>query len=133
MSVRWAKELYGVECDPSGFSDMEGTARMKTVIRRERVRLSTHDAASDAASSYPAFVGDVSDIERKLKSEIPVKCRGCGTHLSHRSFYSISWASVTPYCGVLATDGLFELAGWFCDSCLKLDRVICYPRAGDSQ
>ncbi|HEX9878592.1 MAG TPA: hydantoinase B/oxoprolinase family protein, partial [Candidatus Binatia bacterium] len=133
VSVKWAKELYGVECDPSASLDVEGTVRMRDGIRRKRVPRSALDTAPVEAASYPAFVGDVADIEGKLRGEFRGQCRGCRAPLSHRSFFLIPWTSVSPYCGCLAADGLFELAGWFCDRCLKLDRVKCYPRGGHSQ
>ncbi len=130
VSVQWATEVYGVACDSSWTLDTEATRRTRDSIRQGRASARGQRVSSQASASYPAFVGSVSDIEENLWSEDMGQCRGCGAHLSNNSFFIIPWTSVAPYCRSLAADGLFELAGWFCDQCLHLERVKCYPRPG---
>lgn len=128
----WAKELYGVICDASGELDVEGTRQMRDRMHQQRLSNRGRRSEAKKSSSYSAFVGPVADIEQDLFKGDHGQCSGCGAQLSGDGFVSIPWSSVAPYCKTLTANGLFELAGWFCDKCQRLERVKYFPRAGDN-
>lgn len=130
VSARWAREVYGVACDSSGELDTQGTRQTRDSIRQVRVSARGQRPSNRESLAYPAFVGAVFDIEQNLWNEEQGNCRGCGAQLSNDSFFLIPWTSVAPNCRSLAADGLFDLVGWFCDRCLQLERVKCFPRPG---
>ncbi len=132
VTTQWAKEPYGVICVPSGELDVEGTRQMRDRMRQQRLSNRGRRSEAKTSSSYPAFVGPVADIERDLFKGDHGQCSGCGAQLSGDDFVSIPWSTVAPYCQTLINNGLFELAGWFCKKCQRLERVKYYPRTSDN-
>ena len=132
VSTQWAKELYGVIFATSGELEVEGTRQMRDRMHQQRVTNRGLRSKGSQSSTYPAFVGPVADIERNLFRGDQGQCSGCGAPLSSDGFFLIPWSAVAPYCHTLTANGLFELAGWFCDKCQRLERVKCFPRAGEN-
>jgi len=132
VSIQWAKELYGVICEPSGEWDVEGTRQMRVHMHQQRLSDRGRRSEVKTSSSYSAFVGPVADIERDLFTGDHGQCSGCGAQLSGDAFVLIPWSAVAPYCQTLSNNGLFELAGWFCEKCQRLERVKYFPWAGES-